>query len=217
LTATIGGQRLFVECCSHRKSFTLELFLEAMLSHVGPDVHLRHDWFLPLSLPHGSSRAEFLHRTLQPLFDEEYIGNLRDRARLRYPVVAGKGNSTLVVYVEGADVDCYDPSVLPQRAGDRDGYVAVILRETLSAKSERNHLRSHRPNLVAVSYLLSAEAQYALSAPSQAPAPVELGDNIDAIALSTIGIDEALSHSSLRLVAARTGEHPARKIAAERL
>ena len=87
LSATVDGRRLFVECYSYHKSFGLELFLEELLSHLGTDVHLQHDFFMPFSLPANNKRSEFLNGTLSPFSDHGSIQEFRSKALSRYPVV----------------------------------------------------------------------------------------------------------------------------------
>lgn len=198
LAAHIGGKNLFVECYTYRKSFGLRTFLQDVLAELGNDIKLDHDWFMPFSLPMPRA-SEFLDRTLTPFLDEAQMERLRAEARERYPVKVIRPADTLIVYITGPDVQAYDPSILPHRTGDPMEYIAVILREAISAKSGSNRLGDHRPNLVAVSYLLSTEAAAAFDL-RDARGPVELGPNIDALAMSGIGIDEQLSRDTLILV-----------------
>jgi hypothetical protein len=186
-----------------------------VLTHVGTDIHLEHDFFMPFSLPANDDRSEFLNRTLSHFLDRGSIQEFRAMARTRYPVVVCAPASTLVIYVEGSDPDRYDPAVLPQKIGSPEEYLAVILREAVRHKSGSNRLAEHRPNLLAVNYLLSAEAQVAIDRQGTLKQPlplVELGTSIDAFALSTIGINEALTRAHLHLLASRSDQHPAREI-----
>jgi hypothetical protein len=207
LSVQLEGTTLFVECYSYRKSFGLRIFLQDVLAEVGTDIKLDHDWFMPFSLPSQKAASEFLDRTLAPFLDEARINSLRAEARKQYPVKVITPASTLVVYIDGPDVQAYDPSILPRRTGDPEEYIALILREAISAKSGSNSLATHRPNLVAVSYLLSTEASAAFDL-REVRGPIELGTNIDALALSEVGIDKRLSREGLLLVKERTPPNP---------
>jgi len=215
LSVRLDGCPLFVECYSYHKSFGLELFIEEVLTHIGTDIHVEHDFFMPFSLPANNQRSEFLNRTLSPFLDLASIQEFRAMARTRYPVAVSTSASTLVIYVDGPDPDRYDPTVLPQKTGRPEEYLGVILREAVRAKSGSNRMADHRPNLLAVNYALSAEAQVAIDRQGTLKQPlplVELGSSIDAFALSTIGINEALTRTQLLLVASRSDQHLAREI-----
>jgi len=208
LSAEVEGTTLFVECFAYRKSFGLRIFLDDILAQVGSDIKLDHDWFMPFSLPSGGERAEFLDRALRPFLDEPHLEQLRAEARQRYPLQVVAPGSSLVINLDGPDVAAYDASLDRRRTGDPEEYIDVILREAIKAKADRNQLRTHRPNLLAVSYLLSGEAQLAFDL-REKRGPVDLGDNIDALAVSAIGIDERLSRDKLLLVKEGTTPNPA--------
>ena len=78
---------LFVECYQHRKSFHLELFIEELLDQMVDDLHLQHDFFFPLSLPHNAECTDFLDKALRPLLDDRFMELARREAQRRYPVI----------------------------------------------------------------------------------------------------------------------------------
>ncbi len=207
LSAEVEGTTLFVECFAYRKSFGLRIFLDDILAQVGSDIKLDHDWFMPFSLPSGRERAEFLDRALRPFLDEPHLEQLRAEARQRYPLQVVAPGSSLVINLDGPDVAAYDPSLDRRRTGDPEEYIDVILREAIKAKAGSNQLGTHRPNLLAVSYLLSTEVQLAFDL-REKRRPVDLGGSIDALAVSAAGIDEKLSRDKLLLVKEGTPPNP---------
>jgi len=207
LSVRLQGATLFVECYSYRKSFGLRIFLQDVLAQVGDDIKLDHDWFMPFGLPSNEKRTEFLHQTLTPFLDEPLLERLRVEAKKQYPVTVIEPASSLVIYLDGPDVDAYDPSIRQRNTSDPEKYIEVIFREAISAKAGSNQLGAHRPNLLAVSYLLSAEAQLAFDL-REKRGPVDLGDSIDALAVSAAGIDEKLSRDNILLVKERMPQNP---------
>jgi hypothetical protein len=199
LSIRVGNETLFVECYCFRKSFGTRAFLEEILATFGADIKLHHDWFMPFSLPADGTATEFLDNALAPFLDEARIERLRADACNRYPAVVSRPASTLVLYISGPDPSAYVPSILPRRKGNPEEYISVILREAISAKAGSNRLDAHRPNLVAVNYLLSIDAAAAFTL-RQIPEVIDLGPNIDALALSQVGIDLGLSREDLVLV-----------------
>lgn len=203
LSVQVDGRRLFVECYVFRKSFGLRLFLEDVLGRVGHDIKLDHDYCLPFSLPSNAATEAFLDEALRPILDSAALERLRIQTRQRYPVIVARPASTLVIYLEGDDVDKYDPTIVPSVTGDPEAHIAVILKEAVGQKTGKNRLGDHRPNLVAVNYLLSTDAQLAFNLRGQRHS-VELPESIDGFAVAPgVGIDERLSRSRLLLVKAR--------------
>lgn len=217
LSVDIGGQKLFVECYVYRKSFGVELFVEELLQLLGSDLRASHDLCLPLSLPNDSvSLSDELSSLMSPLLDSEGLAAKRHLARACYPIVLSKASQGgLAIYLEGPDADSYDPSVRPRNVGDPTQYLQRALQEAAHAKSKSNNLGSHRPNLVAVNYALSADAQLGLARLQWTSQPLPnafVGENIDAFAFAVKGIDGALSKYDLKLVLARSASHPAHAI-----
>jgi hypothetical protein len=150
------------------------------------------------------------------LLDDALLSHLRAQARERYPAVVCAPASTLTIYVEGHNTDAYDPSVLKDNTGRPDLFLEVALREAVSSKSMSNRLADHHPNLLAVNYALSTDMQLAvtrhqdlgLTLPS-----VGLGEYIDALACSTIGVNVPLTRPTLKIIEAASDDHPAWRVA----
>lgn len=213
LSATINGDRLHVECYVYRKSFGIALFLEDVLHMLGNDIKFDHDYCLPFALPGGADTTNFLDKAMAPFLDPALLPRLREEARRRYPVLVSNPASTLVIYVEGDDADAYDPAIHQSGTGDPDAHVRVILREAVNAKAHSNQLANHHPNLVAVNFLVSADAQLAFHLRAIQPT-VELPDPIDGVAIGAVGIDVSLQRSDLLLIKARDPLHPALRVVA---
>jgi hypothetical protein len=110
--------------------------------------------------------------------------------------------------VEGNDVDAYDPGAIPTRVGSPEGYLKVALQEAANAKKKSNALKEHKPNIVAVNYLLSTDYQLAISLRRAAfrSFDVSVDSAIDALAVAAVGIDEYLAQEALTVI---HGCHPA--------
>lgn len=217
LSVEVDGQKLFVECYVYRKSFGVELFVGELLQLLGSDLRVSHDPCLPLSLPRdAASLSNELSSLMSPLVDSKALAAMRDLAQSCYPIVLSRASqSTLTISLEGPHVDAYDPSVQPQKVGDPTHYLEVALREAANAKAKSNRLDCHQPNLVVVNYALSADAQLALArlqGLSHSLPDVSISENVDAFAFAAKGIDRALSKHDLKLVMARSENHPAHAI-----
>lgn len=203
LAVTIDGTRIYVECFVFRKSFGIRLFLEDILGRLSPDIRLDHDYCLPFSLPRDRDATEFLDGALRPFLDDAAIQRLRVDAQTRYPVIVAQPASTLVIFLEGADASAYDPTIHQSVTGDPEHHLRVILSEALAQKAGANALAAHRPNLVAVNYLLSTDAQVALTLRGLPPPP-SLPEGIDGFAVAPgVGIDGSVAREQLLLLACR--------------
>ncbi len=209
LSVNVESERWFVECYAYRKSFGLMLFLEEVLRQIDPSIRVTYDLCIPFCLPTDGDRSEFLDSMLSPFKDSTFIEDARFTATQTYPVVLRRHNSGLVVYMEGSDANAYVPGVVPNHTGDPQGYLAVALREAISAKRNTNALAKHHPNLVAVNYVLSMDFQLAIGRADDiglSLPELDLGANIDALAVAAMGIDERLTHRKLMRVASGVGE-----------
>jgi len=208
LSVQVDRRRLFVECYVFRKSFGLKLFLEDVLGHVGDDIRLDHDYCLPFSLPSNAATEAFLDDALRPFLDAAALERLRAKKQQRYPVIVSRPASTLVIYLDGDDDDNYDPTIVPSVTGDPEAHIAVILKEAVGQKTGANSLGAHRPNLVAVNYLLSTDAQLAFHLRGTGHG-VELPESIDGFAVAPgVGINERVIRSQLLLLKARDPRDP---------
>lgn len=203
LSVVVDGKRIFVECFVFRKSFGLRLFLEDVLGRISDDIKLDHDYCVQFSLPLNKATEAFLDDALRPFLDDAAIEALRRQAQQRYPVIVSRPASTLVIYLKGPDADRYDPNILRFATGDPQKHLAVILPEALAQKAGANSLGNHRPNLVAVNYLLSTDAQVAATLRGL-PASIVLPDTIDGFAVAPgIGVDARVTREQLLLLATR--------------
>ena len=212
LSVRVESERWFVECYAYRKSFGLMLFLEEVLARLDPSIRVAYNVCTPFSLPTDRERSGFLHSMLSPFLDPRFVDDARSRSTHQYPVVLGRHDSGLIVYMEGPDPEAYVPGIAPHQTGDSEKYLEVALNEAIRAKRNANSLGTHRPNLVAVNYALSVDAQLALNRADDLDLSlpvVELGPNIDALAIATVGIDERLAQCGFRRVASALPESPA--------
>lgn len=204
LVVEVEGEVWFVECYAYRKSYGLMLFIEDVLRQVDGSIRVGYDLCLPFSLPTNGERSGFLDSILSPFRVPGFVAGARARSAHDYPVVLCRHESGLVVYMEGSVPDRYVPGRVPSRTGDPQRYLEVALTEALSAKQNANSLATHRPNLVVANYALSIDFQLALGRADDlglSPPAVELGRNIDALAVARVGIDERVTPAGLRRVA----------------
>ena len=119
----------------------------------------------------------------------------------RYPVpLRHPGSDSLRIYVEGDGE--YDPSVFENKVGRPEAYLKQALTEAVAAKTGRNGLAYHRPNLLAVNYLLSADYQLAATFRGgiQTGMLPRNGGDIDVLAVSAVGIDDLLTREALKII-----------------
>ena len=202
LTVKVDGKRWYVECYTPRKSFGILRFLEELLQKLDPDVRTSYDLCLPFQLPRNTGRNEFLNGILNGFLCPDFLANAKKAAETEYPVVLYKDQgSSLYIYVEGDNVDAYMPGIVPNQTGSPKSYVECVLKEAVNAKKCRNALKHHHPNLLAVNFLLSDDFQVAEMLPHrvQSPTLAQIDPNIDALAVSTLGIDERLTREKLKV------------------
>ena len=88
--------------------------------------------------------------------DCKFLKKAKERAKKESPQVLDKHpESSLYVYVDGDDCDAYIPGIVPNRVGNPKLYVEQVLKEAVNAKKCSNALVDHRPNLLAVGFLLN--------------------------------------------------------------
>lgn len=205
LSVQVDSEKWYVECYSYQKSFGLMLFIEELLNKVDNSICVQYDLCMPFSLPSNDTRSEFLDRTLSDFTNPEYIKRAREKSLKEYPVLMHQkcGNS-LVVYMVGPDTEAYVNGIVPDSTGDSQTYLKVALREASCAKNNANLLDKRRPNLVAVNFSLSADAQYAFNRADDLKLSIpdiELSPSLDAIAVAVVGINERLERSRFRRIA----------------
>ena len=204
LSVQLGDKRLYVECYTPRKSFGLLKFIEELLTKLDPVVRTQYDLCLPFSLPQDTSRNKFLDKILNPFLDSSYLAKAKEDAKARYPVTLYRGleddhKNSLHIYVEGDDANAYVPGMLPNQVGDPKSYIELVLKEAINNKEGKNALGKHRPNLLAVNFLLSTDYQLACSLQERLRSLglPDISPNIDALTVSVVGIDERLTKEKL--------------------
>jgi len=204
LSVNIDDVTWFVECYAYRKSFGLMLFLEEALKKIDSRIYLYYDKCLPLSLLKNDSQSEYLDRVLSPFQDPNFVVRARIQAEEKWPVILRKDkDSSLIVYIEGEDEDKYTPGILPNQTGDTQKYLEVALREAIKSKNDANNLKDKHPNLLAINYALSIDYQMAINLADDLDLPspsIELGANIDIVAVSTLGIDKLLCREGIKQI-----------------
>jgi hypothetical protein len=205
LSAQVESETWYVECYTYHKSFSLVLFIEELLQQVDGSIRVQYDLCMPFSLPKDRARSEFLDRTLSDFINPAYIERARSMALVQYPVVLlTECENSLVVYMEGRDPAAYVPGIVPNRTGDSQRYLKVVLSEAIRAKQNANLLDKRHPNLVAVNFSLSADTQFALNRADGLKLSIpeiQLDLSHDAVAVAVIGINERLERSRFRRIA----------------
>jgi hypothetical protein len=211
LSVQVESQTWYVECYTYRKSFGLMLFIEELLQQLDHTIRVQYDLCMRFSLPTNDARLEFLNYTLSNFTNPEYIERARSMALVKYPVLLLQNcANSLVVYMEGPDPEVYVPGIVPNRTGEPQEYLDVALNEAIRAKQKTNSLDKKRPNLVAVNLSLSADAQLALNRSDDLKLSIpdiQLGPNLDALAVAAVGIDERLEHYRFRRIAPAVTEN----------
>ena len=200
LSAKIDNKRWYVECYAPRKSFGLLEYLREILEEHDSDVHAYYDRFLPFNLPQNSKRTQFIDEVLTRFLEPGCLAEAREDAEIEYPVVLYKHpESSLHIYVDGDNCDAYT-GILPNKTGEPKFYVECILEEAVTAKKCKNKLKNHRPNLLAVNYSLS-DVPVAEMLPHRLRSLTlpRIDPNIDALAVSAVGIDERLTREKLEV------------------
>ena len=208
LNVKVDGTRWYVECYTPRKSFGLLRFLEELLQKLYCDVRISYDLCKPFSLPGNSGRREFLDKILRRFLDPNYLAKPRSDAETKHQVVLYKdpNSSSLHIYVEGANDACTPDIIVPKLTGDPKSYVECVLEEAVNAKMCSNCLKHCHPNLVAVN-LLNDDFQMAVMLPYrlQSLTLPQIAPNIDALAVSTVGIDKRLTRNDLKVIRDSSG------------
>lgn len=198
-----GHGRAYVECYVYRKSFGVEAFLDELVRVSCPDAYLLRDHCLPFQIP-SKNRGQLISSFLAPILDSGCLESGRREATQSYPFVLSRLDGTSLQLVLGTDdTTTYSPASGATLTGDPDSYLSVALREAVQAKSNANALASHRPNLLLINFLLSTDAQIAINharSLSYSPSRPQLPDSIDTAAVTTTGIDEALTSAKLHLI-----------------
>jgi len=213
LSAQVESETWYVECYAYRKSFGLMRFIEELLNKVDSSIRAQYDLCMPFSLPSDRARSEFLDRTLSDFTNPEYIERARSTALKEYPVLLLQTfENSLVVYMEGLNSEVYVDGIVPDRTGDSQAYIKNALNEAIHAKQNNNSLDKQHPNLVAVNFSLSEDAQYAFNRAYDLKlliSDIELSPSLDALAVAAVGIDERLERFRFRRIAPMVTENMA--------
>lgn len=218
LCVVIGKDCFYVECYSFRKSFGTGEFIRELMARIDPNLAIDHRWWTPYSLPKDNKLGPFLDDLFLPLLDPSYIARLRLQAESKYPVhlpvpeVAKNFN----LFMKGEDTSKYDPALRTLSSGIPEDYLVVAFREALGNKRSSNKLSAHRPNLLAVNFLLSEDFQGAFirQRDLRLPSPsLDFGDELDGVLYSACGINMVPSKSGV-FVEYNVSNHPARAILA---
>jgi len=165
---------------------------------------------MPFQLPQNKDTERFLHELFSPYLDETFIEKKRMEAKESYPVPlpVPNGSKNFHVFLEGEDIGNYDPTVFVGFTGDPERYLFDAIEKAVANKRKSNQLRNHRPNVLAINYLLSSDYQTARSRQQQLGGklpPIKYGTEIDSVLEAACGIDQELSHA---LVSVRQKPHP---------
>jgi hypothetical protein len=203
LKITIGQDHFYVECYTYTKSFGIMTFIEELCHKVDPRIKVKHGFFNTLSLPQNAQTDDFLDQVFRPILE---LPSLDHAATIRESRVlfTDPNIENFIVYLEGSDLQ-HLPSgllVMQMRTGDPEEYLRVAVSEALRSKIKdgrlKNQLEQHRPNLLAVNFLLSADYQVASYIQNylnrDMPLP-EIWQRYDGILLTTCGINELPSAS----------------------
>lgn len=204
LKAQRESETLFIECLAVRKFFAALVFIEEILGQLHPRLRLHHQLFLPMAVPRDALLDSFLSDLVGRLDVPGRLDSFARQANQAYPVIIPlpSGASNLTVYVEGVNANAYQPGVLSQGHGLPDNYLSLILREAVSNKLRANGLQEHRPNVLAINFLLG-DHQVAMRVGT--PTAPDLQEVIDVLAFGVLGIDEAIHPGSVRCIEGTSG------------
>jgi hypothetical protein len=196
LTVEVDEGRFFVECYSYRKSYPIEAFVWELLCRVHPRIRAEHPGYLPFSLPQNDDTAAFLDELLQAFLNSDSLQHALSAADERWPHLfpVPKAAKNFFVYLDG-DISAYDPGVLPNYTGDPESYLRDCLSKAVSNKQHANDLGEHRPNVLAINYLLGSDfyvAEQCQHELQEKMSEVNLGPTLDAILYTSTGVDENL-------------------------
>lgn len=196
LKVTIKDKEFYVECYTYRKSFGLEEFVEELLQYIHPSIRVGHIPCSKFSLPKDNAIERFLDELFELYLNPAFLPTKLAEAEIEHPVklASPKEIENFEVYLEGNNDSKY---VAGENAiGHTEIYLNHAIQEALRNKELSNKLESHRPNLLAINYLLDQGFQIAyhrqidLGKEVQVP---NLGTIIDGVLLAACGIGKDLS------------------------
>lgn len=200
------NETFFVECYTYRKSFGIEEFIGELFSHIHPQIKVSHVSCIPFNLPNDANKLDdFLNDLFKPYLNPAFIEEKISQSQDEYPVllpVPSSANNQLVVYIESDNTANYMPGRIPVSMGDPKAYIEHAIEEAINNKRKTNDLKNHRPNLLAINYLLGRDFQLAKSHALDMEAPhINFGGTLDAVLFAVCGIDVMLTKDNCHMVA----------------
>jgi hypothetical protein len=190
----------YIECYSYRKSFGIELFINEILSRVHSAIKVKHARNLIFSLPkQGKELSDFLEQVLSPFLDEQYLLNLLKSAEAKWPAIVPipEAANNFYIYVDGDEPKVFDiHTSVPYSTGDPELYLKVSIREAVDNKRKSNSIAEHRPNLLAINFLMSPDYQLAIDRSrfyGQELPLADFGTQFDGFLFAVCGINTCVS------------------------
>ena len=194
LKVATSEEEFYVECYVYRKSFEIEEFAKELFGRIDLNVRLFHQYYLPFSLPKDGETDAFLDRLFRPYLDPLFLEGKRRLAEYNYPVdlPVPESSRDLQVYLDGPNIEKYDPTLELWESGDSEQYLKLVLREIIGNKRDSNNLKNCRPNILAVNLLLSNDFQNAsrwrIPLNKEMPEP-DYGVTLDGVMYCSCGIN----------------------------
>ncbi|MDQ6988146.1 MAG: hypothetical protein Q9M25_10120 [Mariprofundaceae bacterium] len=213
ITVKIGDNTFYVECYTYRKSFAMENFIEELMRRIDGNICVRHQGNLPFKLPSDNARKPFLDKLFRPFLDPVFIENKQQEAQNSWPVYfpIPPDTENFCVYLEGP-TDAY--TYKSNAAGDSRNYLEDAIKKGVDAKRNSNGLKSHRPNILAINYLLSVDYQascYRHEDMGEELPSAAFAKTLDAVLLSSCGINCELSSNGPPKIFTRWSREEAQK------
>ena len=191
----------WVECYVYRKSFGLEEWIQEIFNNIDPKIKVGHTPCIQFSLPQNQRLEQFLDQLFRPFLNSNFLTEKRIEADKQYPVPLPipDGIKNLHIYLEGNGE--YQPRIVPSNTGSTGDFFHHSINEAIRNKADSNSLKNHRPNILAVNFLLGEDFQLAQNR------ALDLGENnqidfqksIDGILIGTCGIDSKLSRNNSKI------------------
>ncbi|MDQ6971116.1 MAG: hypothetical protein Q9M30_00555 [Mariprofundaceae bacterium] len=212
LAVRTGHGTFYVECYAYRKSFGVENFIEELMRKVDKNIRVEHQSNLPFALPSDNTRNQFLDELFHPYLNPEYLDNKRKEAQQSWPanLHVPVNAKNFRVYLEGP-TQAYAPGL--NASGGPSNYRALAIKEGIESKKNSNDLVNHRPNILAINYLLSPDYQMscnALAEMGEKLPSIDFGKSLDAVLLASCGIDCKLSSNNSLPILTRWSKDVAR-------
>jgi hypothetical protein len=201
----VDNQPFYVECFVYRKSFGIELFIEDLLMRMHNSIKVKHASCMVFSLPHNQNLPQFLEELLSPFLNDKYLVELVESGRQKWPVVipVPENAQNFYVYINGEESRDFDiETPVPFSTGDMEAYLAHSIREAVNNKRNSNKLTQHRPNILAINFLLSQDYQQAVEHSSyvgQTLPRADYGSEFDGFIFAACGIDSTPTIENIKV------------------